>query len=297
MNKSSSFIFMSSLARRAAEDHLSSFQRKRSFTLIELLVVIAIIAILAGMLLPALNRARDSARTSQCISNLKQFGTAMQMYFNDNDSWTPHTVVWVSATVKNSWPVLLLDYTGGKNVTYSKTSTSSHNLVSNNLVSNNGLPKIFYCPKDKCLKAKKFVCHIGYGLNRHLCGDPQYYSNGVNVKKLSKPSRRLLMACNGFAAVCDGNGDGGGNTSHAEVQRCSINEMTNPNHGAVPGNIKHGGKAPVLFIAGNVSPLSMLALRTVNTYDLPWGHYSITRPGADHTITAPYANPTESTKF
>ena len=96
--------------------------------------------------------------------------------------------------------------------------------------SNNGLPKIFYCPKDKCLKAKKFVCHIGYGLNRHLCGDPKYYSNGVNVKKLSKPSRRLLMACNGFAAVCDGNGDGGGNTGHNEVQRCSINEMTNPNH-------------------------------------------------------------------
>ena len=59
------------------------------FTLIELLVVIAIIAILAAMLMPALQKARSRARDINCISNEKQLGTAFQLYIDNNGSWMP----------------------------------------------------------------------------------------------------------------------------------------------------------------------------------------------------------------
>src|SRR5258708_7839174 len=63
--------------------------RKRGFTLIELLVVIAIIAILAAILFPVFAQAREAARKSACLNNLKQIGPAMLMYAGDADEVLP----------------------------------------------------------------------------------------------------------------------------------------------------------------------------------------------------------------
>src|ERR1700756_562607 len=89
---------------------MSARSRSRAFTLIELLVVIAIIAILAALLLPALSKAKDKAKQTSCINNLRQIGIANVMYVNDYKQYTG--AIYVGANYYYIWNTRLLGYMG-----------------------------------------------------------------------------------------------------------------------------------------------------------------------------------------
>ena len=94
-------------------------KRQNGFTLIELLVVIAIIAILAAILFPVFLKAKDSAKSTMCFSNMKQIGTALMLYVDANNDTYPPSAFWEcppNTTVVIGWTRWLLPYLKNKKV-------------------------------------------------------------------------------------------------------------------------------------------------------------------------------------
>ena len=121
---------------------------RSAFTLIELLVVIAIIAILAAMLLPALSKAKNSARNIACISNLKQLGMCVHLYTTDfNDCFVPNnSVVAIGSSGVNGQIVKDISWCLDQNARTERTPT---NIQTGLLFSYNTSVAIYHCPADQ----------------------------------------------------------------------------------------------------------------------------------------------------
>ncbi len=149
------------------------------FTLIELLVVIAIIAILASMLLPALNAARETAKSIACVSNAKQLGQAENFYFNDWDD-------------NFSWKGYTLDLSDWRHRL--NTYVNAPNYVGSPYKSTGG---VFLCPSDveKYASGTPYASLWGsYGHNAYLGWQSNSGIAAIKINQIQNPSRMILIA-------------------------------------------------------------------------------------------------------
>lgn len=227
-----------------------------AFTLVEVMVVIAIVALLISMLLPALQKARETANALACSSNLKQIGVGMYIYANENKDIIPnHGYTDVSIGAWTWWPGILDPY-----------------ITRNTLNINVGLSRVFVCPSDPMspgLYPFPNPTATSYGINYHLYTYSGFLSDGMHgiwlglMRKTAEvmyvsEHRKNFMS--GTAALNAVNG-----------QYPVVYPWVTGDFGRVGSY--HGTRVNTLFLDGHVMGLKDTDLVAMDALYPPWGYY------------------------
>ena len=241
----------------------------KNFTLIELLVVIAIIAILAGMLLPALGKARSVARTVECKGRMRQIHLAAMGYTDDYKGWIIGWYENVSVDVENkNRSACFINYLGGSVKT---------------------LRKVFNCPERNF---KRFpAAYYSIGTHGALTGNNFFYPRNLKEVGLKKsdtddtPSRLMLAA---DAGECDQTAQGC--TRYGYLAYSWAGCLAGAPHGQTALSsqqtaLRHNGNANYVTLAGNTGTLKGRYGLSKNQIlwanpDLSSSYYAIIKKGA-----------------
>ncbi len=152
------------------------------FTLIELLVVIALIAILASMLLPALGRAKGSARAVQCLGQVRQIGLAIRLYADDHDDELPRSQHSAFVHGQMTWGRAIAGNLGASTATWT-----------------NLLREVYHCPSDRRLMVWSYGLNVYFelGPDDDYLGKPQTWRK---VGQIPRPSTTVELSENASSA-------------------------------------------------------------------------------------------------